>query len=198
MSRFAENRASLEKVHGATRLAATGLTASEREICLSEGLREDLSKNSEPPPKNGDNLRKLLKTSKKNLRNPLKTSIDLTKKIRKPHSQRPSQRQVCLSEALRPVAPIVLPLHVARGFAKRGRRNEVASVSPFYDKRWIVLKVPFFIFGSSSSLPFHLIICILCSLTLRGRLLPNGPRMCMHTHNILVIFIHIFLQFGLG
>ena len=65
----------LEKVQGATRIGATGLRASERGICLWEGLWEDLWKPlknlwSENPLKN---LLKPLKTSK-NLWKPLKTS----------------------------------------------------------------------------------------------------------------------------
>ena len=50
------SRDCLEKVQGATRIGATGLRASEREICLWEGLWEDLWK----PLKN---LLKPLKTS---------------------------------------------------------------------------------------------------------------------------------------
>ena len=55
----------LEKVQGATRLGATGPRASEREICLWEGLWKPL-KNLWNPLKN---LLKPLKTSE----NPLKT-----------------------------------------------------------------------------------------------------------------------------
>ena len=80
----------LEKVQGGTRLGATGLRASEREICLWEGLWEDLWK----PLKISDNLRKPLKKTSK-------TSENLW----------PSQSS--LSEALGPVAPIHLPLKLS-------------------------------------------------------------------------------------
>ena len=44
---------------------------------------------------------------------PLKISQNLSKISEKPPSQRPSQRQISLSEALGPVAPIVLPLKLS-------------------------------------------------------------------------------------
>ena len=73
----------LEKAQGATRLGATELRASEREIC-SERVSERTSE-----------------TSEKSLKKTLKT----------PPSQRPSQRQRSLSEALGPVAPAIYPLN---------------------------------------------------------------------------------------
>ena len=76
------------KVQGAARLGAKGLRASEREICLWEGLWEDLCK------------------PLKNLWKPLKISED-------PPSQRPFQRQISLSKALGPVAPSHLPLKLS-------------------------------------------------------------------------------------
>ena len=66
----------LEKVQGATRIGATGLRASEREICLWEGLWEDLWKPLKNLWKPLKNLLKPLKTSQ-NLSKPLKTSQNL-------------------------------------------------------------------------------------------------------------------------
>ena len=91
------------KFKGQHEYGATRLRASEREICLWEGLWEDLWKS--------------LKNLWKPLRKPLKTSQK--KKLWKSPSQRPShhlrpsQRQISLSEALGPVAPIALPLELS-------------------------------------------------------------------------------------
>ena len=117
----------LEKVQGATRLGATGLRDSERKSA-SERVSE---RTSEKPLKNlWKTSQKSLKTSQKslktsqNLSKPLKTSEILWKTSRKslknlwkPPSQRPSQRPLSeadfLSEALSPVAPILLPLDLS-------------------------------------------------------------------------------------
>ena len=66
----------LEKVQGATRLGATGPRASEREICLCEGLWDDLQ-NFPKPPKTSKNLWKPLKTLPLGdpLRDPLKDPL---------------------------------------------------------------------------------------------------------------------------
>ena len=86
---------SCKSFKGATRLGATG-PATLRKMALWEGLW----KTSWNLWKTSENLWKPLKTSEK----PLKSSENLWKASLS--AQRPSQRQISLSEPLRPVAPI--------------------------------------------------------------------------------------------
>ena len=101
----------LEKVQGATRLGATRLRASEREICLWEGLWEDFWKPLKKlwkPLKSSKNLWKPLKLLK-NYNNLWKNSenLPLRDPLREPLRGR---------FALGPVAPIVLPLNLSPSF----------------------------------------------------------------------------------
>ena len=82
---FSEASFSLEKVQGATRLGATGLRASEREICLCRGSLRGPLKTSKKPLntskktlKTSENLGKPLKTSEKPSEKPLKISLSET------------------------------------------------------------------------------------------------------------------------
>ena len=108
----------LEKVQGATRLGATGLRASERKSAserVSERTSENLSKDSENLSKISENLWKPLKTSE-TLSKPLKTSKNLSKPLKnlwKPSLSETLSEADFLSEALSPVAPILLPLKLS-------------------------------------------------------------------------------------
>ena len=107
-------RKQLEKAQGATRLGATGLRASEREICLWEGLWEGLWK---PLTKLWRPLKKTLKTSqRKTLWKPLKPSKNLWK-ICKPPSPLKKLVNLPLRDPLRGRFPsqrlsVLLPLFI--------------------------------------------------------------------------------------
>ena len=82
----------------ATRLGATGRRASEREICLWEGLREDLREGGL------QRFSEVFSGFQRVFRDILRGFQRFSGIFQRP-SQRPSQRQISLSEALRPVAP---------------------------------------------------------------------------------------------
>ena len=94
------NWTSLQEFEGATRLGATR-PATLRGKWHSERVSE---RAFEKPLKTSKNLWTPLKTSQA-LSKPLKTSENLWNPPSQRSSQRPSQRQICLSEHLSPVAP---------------------------------------------------------------------------------------------
>ena len=103
----------LEKVQGATRLGETGLRASERENCLWEGLWEDLWKS----------LKNLWKISEKSLKTSEKSLKTSEKSLKT--SQRPSHRQISLSEADFPLrgSRSCCPYSVALKLSPRNRSD---------------------------------------------------------------------------